>query len=140
MVQKRGNMKFKTSEQFPVDRFRSLLGVEDGKLQAFKSFKQRAIDPAVLEVNGLGEFGCKVEPSAYAGRKVTAVRLSWWAKNLDERKIALNELRFSRVGRRARLRGEAASGGESDTPRYCHPADGACKRCAACYQACVIDL
>ena len=109
MVQKRGNLKFKTSEEFPVDRFRALLGVEEGKLQAFKSFKQRAIDPAVLEVNGLGEFGCKVEPSAHAGRKVTWVRLSWWAKNLDERKVALNELRFSRVGRRARLKGEVVS-------------------------------
>jgi hypothetical protein len=60
------------------------------------------------EVNGLGEFGCKVEP-VYSGRKVTAVRLSWWAKNLDERKIALNELRFSRVGRRARLKGEVVT-------------------------------
>ena len=67
---------------------------------------QGACDPAVLEVNGLGEFGCKVEPAAYAGRKVTAVRLSWWAKNLDERKSALHELRYSRVGRRARLQGK----------------------------------
>ena len=108
MVQKRGNLKFKTSEEFPVDRFRALLGVETGKLSAFKSFKQRAIDPAVLEVNGLGEFGCKVEP-IYAGRKVTAVRLSWWAKNLDERKIALHELRFSKIGRRARLKGEVVT-------------------------------
>jgi hypothetical protein len=105
MVQKRGNMKFKTSEEFPVDRFRALLGVEPGKLRAFKSFKQRAIDPAVLEVKGLGEFGCNVEP-VYAGRKVIAVRLSWWTKNLDERKSTLNELRFSRVGRRARLQGK----------------------------------
>jgi len=80
MVQKCGNLKYKTSEEFPVERFRSLLGVDPGKLEAFKSFKQRAINPAVLEVNGLGEFGCKVEPSAYVGRKVTAVRLSWWAK------------------------------------------------------------
>src|SRR4051794_27157306 len=109
MVQKRGNLKFKTSEEFPVERFRSLLGVDPGKLEAFKSFKQRAIDPAVLEVNGLGEFGCKVEPSAYVGRKVSTVRLSWWAKNLDERKNALNELRFSRVGRRARLKGEVVT-------------------------------
>ena len=31
MVQKRGNLKFKTSEEFPVDRFRALLGVEDGQ-------------------------------------------------------------------------------------------------------------
>jgi hypothetical protein len=53
MVQKRGNLKFRTSEEFPVVRFRSLLGVEAGKLGAFKSFKQRAIDPAVLEVNAL---------------------------------------------------------------------------------------
>jgi len=108
MVQKRGNLKFKTSEEFPVDRFRALLGVDNGKLEAYKSFKQRAIDPAVLEVNGLGEFGCKVEP-IYKGRKVTAIRLSWWQKNLDERKSALNELRFSRVGRRARLKGEVVN-------------------------------
>src|SRR4051812_20238195 len=71
MVQKRGNLKFKTSEEFPVETFRGMLGVESGKLTQFKSFKQRAIDPAVLEVNGLGEFGCKVEPSAYVGRKVS---------------------------------------------------------------------
>jgi hypothetical protein len=108
MVQKRGNLKFKTSEKFPVDQFRLLLGVEEGKLRAFKSFKQRAIDPAVLEVNGLGEFGCKVEP-IFKGRKVTAVRLSWWSKNLDERMVALNELRFSRIGRRARLKGEVVT-------------------------------
>jgi len=105
MVQKRGNLKFKTSEEFPVDRFRSLLGVEPGRLEAFKSFKQRAIDPAVLEVNGLAEFGCKIDP-VYSGRKVTSLRLSWWAKNLDERKSTLNELRSSRVGRRARLQGK----------------------------------
>jgi hypothetical protein len=108
MVQKRGNLKFKTSEEFPVDAFRGMLGVEPGKLTQFKSFKQRAIDPAVLEVNGLGEFGCKVEP-IYTGRKVTAVRLSWWSKNLDERINAMNELRFSRVGRRARLKGEGVT-------------------------------
>src|SRR5215213_1431358 len=108
MVQKRGNLKFKTSEEFPVERFRQLLGVEAGKLRPFKNFKLRAIDPAVLEVNGLGEFSCKAEP-VYTGRKVTAVRLSWWAKNLDERKSALNELRFSRVGRRARLKGEVVA-------------------------------
>src|SRR3954447_8290451 len=105
MVQKRGNMRYKTSEEFSVGRFRGLLGVESEKLAAFKSFKQRAIDPAVLEVNGLGEFGCKVEP-IHSGRKVIALRLSWWPKNLTERKSALHELGFSRIGRRARLKGE----------------------------------
>jgi Initiator Replication protein len=104
MVQKRGNLKHKWHEEFPVDRFRALLGVETGKLREFKNLKLRAIDPAVLDVNGLGEFGCKVEP-IYKGRKVTAIRLSWWAKTLDEKKAAFKELRVSRVGRRARLLG-----------------------------------
>jgi hypothetical protein len=104
MVQKRGNLKHKWSEEFPLDRFRKLLGVEPGKLERFLHLRQRAIDPAVLEVNGLGEFGCKVEP-VLKGRKVTAVRLSWWAKSLEQKKAAFKELRVSRVGRRARLLG-----------------------------------
>jgi hypothetical protein len=33
------------------------------------------------------------------------LRLSWWAKNLDQKKAAFRELRVSRVGRRARLLG-----------------------------------
>ena len=75
----------------------------------------------MLEVNGLGEFGCKVEP-IYSGRKVTAVRLSWWAKNLDERKSTLNELSFSRVGRRARLQGKvnACAAGNAVAPPSQH--------------------
>jgi hypothetical protein len=104
MVQKRGNLKHKWNEEFPVDRFRALLGVEKGKLTRFLHFRQRAIDPAVLEVNGLGEFGCKIEP-VYKGRKVTAIRLSWWAKTIEQKKATLKELRVSRVGRRARLLG-----------------------------------
>src|SRR3954451_11151910 len=35
MVQKRGNLKFKTGEEFPVETFRQLLGVEAGKLRQF---------------------------------------------------------------------------------------------------------
>jgi hypothetical protein len=104
MVQKRGNLKHKWSDEFTLDRFRSLLGVEPGKHSEFKSLKQRVISPAVLEVNGLAEFGCKVEP-VFKGRKVTALRLSWWAKSLEEKKTTFRELRVSRVGRRARLLG-----------------------------------
>jgi hypothetical protein len=106
MVQKRGNLKYKTSEEFSLDRFRALLGVERGKLTRFLHFRQRAIEPAVLEVNALGEYACKVEP-IYAGRKVTGLRLSWWTKSLAEKMATLHELRFSRIGRRARLQGRA---------------------------------
>jgi hypothetical protein len=104
LVQKRGNLKYKFSEEFPLEQFRVLLGVEAATYPNFKNVNQRIIVPAVREVNGLGEFGCKVEP-IYRGRKVTAIRLSWWQKNLDEKKTTLRELRFSRVGRRARLSG-----------------------------------
>ena len=61
------------------------------------------LDPAVLEVNRLGEFGCKVEP-VYKG-KVASVRLSWWTKTLVQKKAAFRELRVSRVERRLRLLG-----------------------------------
>jgi hypothetical protein len=46
MVQKRGNLKHKHSEEFSLDRFRALLGVEKGKLERFLHLRQRAIDPA----------------------------------------------------------------------------------------------
>ena len=32
MVQKRGNLKYRTSEKFPLANFRSMLGVDPGKL------------------------------------------------------------------------------------------------------------
>jgi hypothetical protein len=104
------------SEEFPLDRFRSLLGVETGKLREFKHLKYRAIDPAVLEVNGLGEFGCTVEP-VFKGRKVIAIRLSWWAKTLEQKKVAFRELRVSRVGRRARLLGTVETVAINPPPR-----------------------
>jgi hypothetical protein len=106
MVQKRINLKYKTSEEFTLERFRGLLGVEPGKHREFKNLNLRAIQPAVLEVNGLASYGCMVEP-IYTGRKVTSVRLSWWAKNIDEKKAAFREVKFSRVGRRARLAAKA---------------------------------
>ena len=106
LVSKRINLKHKTSEEIPLDRFRALLGVEEGKLSAFKNLKSRAIDPAVLEVNGLAEFGCSVEP-VYTGKKVTAVKLTWCSKSLAEKMEALREVKGSKVGRKARLTGNA---------------------------------
>jgi Initiator Replication protein len=104
VVQKRGNLKHKWTEEFSIERFRQLLNVEAGLHREYKNLNLRVIAPAVLEVNGLGEFGCKVEP-VYKGRKVIALRLSWWAKTLEQKKAAFRELRISRVGRRARLLG-----------------------------------
>jgi Initiator Rep protein, WH2/Initiator Replication protein, WH1 len=104
LCRKRVNLNRTWSEEFTVDRFRELLGVEPGVLLAFKDFNKRAIRPAVAEVNGLSEVGCKAEP-VLAGRKVVKIRLSWWRKNEDELKDAYRELQASKVGRMARLKG-----------------------------------
>ena len=106
VCKKRVNLSHKWSEEIPLDRFRQMLGVEPGKLKEFKHFNLRAIQPAVIEVNGLSDLGCKLEPVT-AGRKVTAVRLSWWKKNIDENKAAYRDLQTARAGRMARLKGTA---------------------------------
>jgi Initiator Replication protein len=80
------------------------LGVDQDKLKAFKNFNQKAIQPAVAEVNFLSDFGCSVEP-VMSGRKVVKVRLSWWKKNIDEIKAAYRELQAAKAGRRARIKG-----------------------------------
>lgn len=89
------------SETFSLDEFREILGVSEGKLGTFSNLRMKAIDPAVLEVNALASFGCKIEP-VKTGRMVTGVRLSWWRKSVEELKEAYAELRRPRPGRRAR--------------------------------------
>jgi hypothetical protein len=105
LVALRANLKHKTSEVFDLEKFRALIGVEPGKLPLFKSLKQRAIDYAVREVNGLcPDFNVKVEPET-TGRKVTAVKVTWWPKTSAEKEAALREVIGSKVGRRERLAG-----------------------------------
>ncbi|WP_093256408.1 replication initiation protein [Rubrimonas cliftonensis] len=91
------------SEDFSLEAFRDLLGVADGRLATYSNLKLKAITPAVLEVNALASFGCKVEPRK-TGRMVTGVRLSWWRKSVGEMKEAYAEIRRPRVGRKARVR------------------------------------
>lgn len=106
ICKKRINLTHKWSEEIGIDRFRQMLGVEPGKLKEFKHLNLRAIQPAVVEVNGLSDLGCRIEP-VFAGRKVVKIKLSWWRKNTDELKAAYRELQAAKVGRRVRLRGTA---------------------------------
>lgn len=108
MIQKRGNLSHKWSEEFEVDEMRALLGVEKGKLTQFADFKRRALAPAVREVNALGDYGVSMLP-VKTGRAVTGVKLHWYAKSQDELKEAYQELNRSKVGRRARIDGTAES-------------------------------
>lgn len=104
MIQKRGNLAHKLSEEFALEELRALLGVEKGKLPAFADFKRRALVPAVKEVNALGDYGVSMQP-VKTGRAVTGVKLFWYRKSEDELKKAYAELQRSRVGRQARIDG-----------------------------------
>jgi hypothetical protein len=104
LCRKRVNLEHTWSEEFTVDRFRQLLGVEPGRLDKFKHLNERAIQPAIAEINFLCDFGCAVEP-VLAGRKAVKIKLSWWRKNAEERKAAFRELQAAKIGRKARLKG-----------------------------------
>lgn len=93
-------------EQFPIDRFRDLLGVPPGKLIRGPDFMRYCISPALLEVNGLSDMGAQIElMRAHARAPITAVSLVWWKKEGEEFRAAYAERQRAKSGRMARLRG-----------------------------------
>lgn len=109
LVQLRGNMN-RCIEVFALDRFRDLLGVPPGAYERGNDFIKRVIDPAILEVNGLSEFGVQVEVDrAYSRAPITRVRLAWWRKTDDEYRAIYQERQRSKLGRMARLKGTAGT-------------------------------
>ena len=106
----RVNLKHKDSQIFGMAEFRALLGVPDDKMPRNPDFLRYCIQPAVIEVNGLSDFGIEVEPIRRGGTMrgiVTGFRMTWWRKSLPELHEAHAELNRSKVGRLARLTGTA---------------------------------
>lgn len=93
-------------EEFSLDEFRELLRVERGKLTGFAQLHQKAIQPAIVEVNGLADFEVHLRPRK-AGKKVVGVTVGWSWKSQADRHAAQQELDRPRVGRAARLRDKA---------------------------------
>jgi hypothetical protein len=109
LISARVNLKHVWAEEFTVEDLRALLGVPDGKLERIPNLLQKVINPSVLEVNGLADFGVAIEPIREGGKVrglVTGFRVGWWRKGEDELKSAYSELNQSKVGRIARLRGK----------------------------------
>ena len=104
MVMKRINLSRKQDETFPLPEFRDLLGVPKGKLNTFGGLKQRAIQPAIEEVNHRGMVQVDIEP-VKTGRAVTHVRLQWWRASGDKIDDTVVELSHASVGRKARQKG-----------------------------------
>ncbi len=99
MVQKRGNLKYRTSERFSIDDLRGVLGVPKGKLTTWSNLQLRALKPAVAEVNALSDYLVEIAPIK-TGRKVTHVELRWWKKDSAGQGAAERGTRYSKVGRR----------------------------------------
>jgi Initiator Replication protein len=109
LVQLRANMD-RCVETFPIARFRALLGVPPGAYDRGNDFAKRVIEPAMLEVNGLSDTGVDValvRRSQFA--PIKAVTVAWWRKQGDAFRAALQERTRSKLGRMARLRGDAES-------------------------------
>lgn len=119
LVQVRSGLSKVWKEDFELQRFRELIGVPKGKLNRAPDLVRYALKPAELEVNGLSDFGVKLEPIRQGGKargRMTGVRLAWWAKNPDEFREAQAEIKRPKVGRIARLKGtvEQIKPGQAD--------------------------
>ncbi|OOY22480.1 hypothetical protein BMI91_19555 [Thioclava sediminum] len=98
------NLSKKFAEDYALDDFRTMLGVEDGKYPAFGALNKHVIKPAVDEINALAPFNVTIVPTK-TGKKVTGVRMGWWRKSEEELREAYAEAQRPRVGRRARISG-----------------------------------
>lgn len=92
-------------QEFTLEEFRELLRVPDGKLERFPDLNRYAIQPALLEVNGLADFQVSLMPRK-KGKRVIGIILAWGRKDAAGRKEAFAEANRPRVGRKARLRGQ----------------------------------
>jgi hypothetical protein len=97
-------------EVFKLERFRELLGVPPGTYEDGTNFRSKVVEPALLEVNGLSDFGVMIELRRRHPRApVHEVAASWWRKQGEEFRAAMQERQRSKVGRKARLRGQVES-------------------------------
>lgn len=103
----------KTSEDFTIDELRSILGVPDGKLEAWKNLKAFALEAALKQINHLAGFHAAATPIK-SGRKVVGVTLVWGQKDAQARAEALKELDRTRLGRKARREGRVEELAETE--------------------------
>lgn len=100
-VSRRKNLKHVWSEEYTVDELRDVLRVGKTQLKAFGNFKQRAIIPALEEVNQWASFNVSLSYKK-TGQRVTKIIVQWIPKSGDARKAVFEELQKSKVGRKAR--------------------------------------
>jgi hypothetical protein len=109
LITARINLRHIWQEEFGLEDFRALLGVPDDKLTRTPDLLRKVIKPAEAEVNGLADFGVKIDPIRTGGTMrglVTGFRVSWWRKDIPALQEAYKEINRSKVGRIERLTGK----------------------------------
>jgi plasmid replication initiation protein len=106
MVQKRGNLKHKNTEDFALDEMRGLLRVHRGKLTEYADLRRFALIPAVNEVNAFSPYMVQLDAIRH-GKKVAKLRLIWFPKDEQGLKAAYCEVQKHKAGRKARMGGLA---------------------------------
>jgi hypothetical protein len=96
----------KIYQEFTLEEFRDMLGVEDGKYPAFGALNKHVLKPVTVEINALAPFNISILPIK-TGKKVARIRLCWWHKSKEEIDEAWREVHRPKVGRRARISGNA---------------------------------
>jgi len=106
MVCLRANLD-RCTEVIEMSRFRELLGVPPGSYDRADNFTRNVITPAILEVNGLSDVGVQIEMERKHPRAPAhGVAITWWRKQGDEFRYAMQERSRPKVGRMARLKGQ----------------------------------
>lgn len=97
-------------EEIDLNTLRHWLGVGEGKLTQWAHLQQRAVVPAIAEVNALSPYSVEIEPIK-RGKKVESVRVTWAKKDpfSPAEQAAAREVNRSRVGRMARITGTVES-------------------------------
>jgi plasmid replication initiation protein len=103
MVERRIGLN-KQHEEFTVDEFRAMLGVENGKLDRYADFNKYCLKPALEEVNHLTDFVVEIA-AIKRGRAVEKLHMTWLKKSPAELRAAHDEREKSRIGRSARWSG-----------------------------------
>jgi len=100
------NLSRKTYQELTLADFRELLGVERDKYPAFGALNKHVVKNVVAEVNALAPFSVSILP-VKTGKKVTHIRIGWWSKSKEELDAAWQEVNRSKIGRKARISGQA---------------------------------
>ena len=102
-IARRVNMR-RFTENLTTEDVRNILGVEDGKLEAYRNLNLRAIQPALLEVNSQSPYTVSIVP-VKKGRKVVSFIMGWETKTVEQLQAAHTEMQRHSAGRKARADG-----------------------------------